>query len=142
MRGGRRIGTAELRALRRAIEPGWDDRTAWRGRWTAARPSLNQCAITAMLIQDLYGGDLVATTMDGVPHFYNRLPGGQEIDLTRDQFRRDAVAGRCEVRTRASLDANTDTVRRYRLLRDRVGGAAAAVELHWRPAHELDRGVA
>jgi len=60
--------------------------------WSAAHPSRGQCGSTALTIHDLLGGDLLIAevarangTRQGV-HYWNRLPDGTEIDLTRDQF--------------------------------------------------------
>ncbi|MDQ2850195.1 MAG: nucleotidyltransferase domain-containing protein [Actinomycetota bacterium] len=53
--------------------------------------SRGQCGTTALVVQDLLGGELLVAQVqvngstDGV-HYWNRLPGGQEIDLTRTQF--------------------------------------------------------
>jgi hypothetical protein len=54
-------------------------------------PSRGQCGTTALVIQDLLGGDLMVADVDyegrveGV-HYWNVTPGGVELDLTRDQF--------------------------------------------------------
>lgn len=50
-----------------------------------------QCAVTALLVQDWYGGDLVRGVLadSGYPpvsHYWNRIPGMGDIDLTREQF--------------------------------------------------------
>lgn len=133
------LSTADIAALRRTIEPGWCTVTAWRGRFDPSRPSANQCAVTAMLLQDELGGDLVETHVNGVLHFFNRLPGGQDIDLTRDQFPADAVYRGERIRTRGSLARIPDTQRRYLLLKAAVGRRLAA---HCRGHNGTDRGLA
>ncbi|KAA1031889.1 hypothetical protein FVA95_08105 [Pseudonocardia sp. EV170527-09] len=62
------------------------------GDWTPDRPSRGQCGATALVLHDLFGGDLLLAevwhadgTLQGY-HWWNRLPGGAEVDLTRDQF--------------------------------------------------------
>jgi hypothetical protein len=66
-------------------------------RWTRENPALGQCGATALVIQDLMGGDLLSAEVrhaDGSRqgmHNWNRLPGGLEIDLTREQFRAGEV---------------------------------------------------
>src|SRR5215210_2360858 len=45
----------------------------------------------ALVVQDILGGDLILAEVhiNGVKdgnHYWNRLPGGTEVDLTRDQF--------------------------------------------------------
>jgi hypothetical protein len=55
-------------------------------------PAWGHCDVTALLLSDLLGGDLLVgeVYLDGVQHgfhWWNRLPSGIEIDLTREQFR-------------------------------------------------------
>lgn len=61
-------------------------------RWQPDNPARGQCGSSSFVVQDLLGGDLVLAevrlpdgTTDGV-HYWNRLPDGTEIDLTREQF--------------------------------------------------------
>jgi hypothetical protein len=65
--------------------------------WSAANPARGQCGTTALTINDLLGGELLVAevlhadgTRQGV-HWWNRLPDGTEIDLTREQFTSDEV---------------------------------------------------
>jgi hypothetical protein len=53
--------------------------------WTPARSSSGQCAVTALIVHDRFGGEICRTTNRGVLHDWNRLDG-VEVDLTRDQF--------------------------------------------------------
>jgi hypothetical protein len=60
--------------------------------WTPNNPARGQCGVTALTLHDLFGGDLLLAevhhadgTRQGV-HYWNRLPNGLEIDLTRTQF--------------------------------------------------------
>jgi 8-oxo-dGTP pyrophosphatase MutT (NUDIX family) len=60
--------------------------------WHPGNPSRGQCGVTAMVVREVLGGDLVLgqVTAGGEPaghHYWNRLPDGTELDLTRDQFR-------------------------------------------------------
>lgn len=53
--------------------------------------SRGQCGTTALVVHDLLGGDLMVADLeheariDGV-HYWNVLPDGVEVDLTRDQL--------------------------------------------------------
>jgi len=65
--------------------------------WSAANPSRGQCGSTALVIHDLLGGDLLIAEVirsdgsrQGV-HYWNLLPDGTELDLTREQFCDDEV---------------------------------------------------
>ncbi len=59
--------------------------------WHPGNPTRGQCGVTALVLSDLLGGDLVMGEVHrgaervGV-HYWNRLSGGTEIDLTREQF--------------------------------------------------------
>jgi ADP-ribose pyrophosphatase YjhB (NUDIX family) len=68
--------------------------------WTDANPASGQCASTALVVQDRLGGELLIADVheadgsrQGV-HYWNRLPDGSELDLTREQFRGGEVIGR------------------------------------------------
>jgi len=60
--------------------------------WTPEIPSRGQCAVTALVVHDLLGGQLLEAEVrnaDGSPqgfHYWNRL-AGVDVDLTRSQFR-------------------------------------------------------
>jgi hypothetical protein len=65
--------------------------------WSAANPSRGQCGSTALTIHDLLGGELLIAEVlrtdgsrQGV-HYWNLLPDGTEIDLTREQFASNEV---------------------------------------------------
>lgn len=114
---------AELRAV---IQPGWDEKTAWRNRWDPKNPPLNQCAVTAVLVKKYFGGQLISTTVGGVPHFLNRMPDGQELDLTRDQFPATAKRGTSTI-VRGDLRRSHWFRTRFELLDRRVGRNVAAI---------------
>jgi hypothetical protein len=85
---------------------------------------MNQCAVTALIVQDYFGGDLLRCPMtDGGSHYWNRLPTGEEVDLTKDQL--DHIAGKpiweeVVVRNREYVLSYPDTAIRYELLKSRV----------------------
>jgi hypothetical protein len=65
--------------------------------WSAANPARGQCGSTALVVHDLLGGELLIAEVirtegsrQGV-HYWNLLPGGTEVDLTRGQFSADEV---------------------------------------------------
>lgn len=92
--------------------------------WGPDNPARGQCGVTALLLNDLFGGDLVlgevrvAGERTGV-HWWNRFGAGLEVDLTREQFRLDesVVGGQVVQRP----DGPPRRCReQYELLRDRV----------------------
>lgn len=109
--------------LRNALEYAWVGATA-QGEWTSKCPSLNQCAVTALVIQDYFGGDLLRCECDdGDSHYWNILPGEEEVDWTEQQFEysgvkplRDTVI----IRNRDYVLSFKSTKRRYKVLLKRV----------------------
>jgi hypothetical protein len=60
--------------------------------WSPENPARGQCGVTALVLQEHLGGDLLLADVvhadgsrQGV-HYWNRLPDGSEVDLTREQF--------------------------------------------------------
>ena len=95
-----------------------------RSGWQPDNPAWGQCDITALVVNDLFGGELVCgeVYLNGEQHNYhwwNRLPSGLELDLTREQFR----LGQEIVPTRVVARPPGPTRRRwaeYLLLRERL----------------------
>jgi hypothetical protein len=53
--------------------------------WTENNPARGQCGVTAIVIQEQFGGEILKTNIDGQWHFYNVIDG-VKYDLTVDQF--------------------------------------------------------
>ena len=103
----------------------WNVRNAWAAdtssdpSWSEDNPPLGQCAVTALVVQDRLGGDLLRVVNEGESHYYNRLPDGTEFDLTRAQFSTwDPTPA--EVRDRAYVLSFPATVARYERLVERI----------------------
>lgn len=59
--------------------------------------------MTSLVVHDIFGGDILAADVlvEGQrveAHMWHRLPGGRELDLTREQFRRGETIGEPSVR--------------------------------------------
>jgi hypothetical protein len=72
--------------------------------------------VTALVVQDYFGGDLRRGEVGAISHYWNVLPTGEELDLTRKQFGDDAQLTDPEPRTREYLLSNPGTARRYKEL--------------------------
>lgn len=73
--------------LKEAFIQAWSRETCYprqKDEWKKENPTIGQCAVTALVINELYGGQIVYN--EEYNHFWNILPSGQEIDLTKDQF--------------------------------------------------------
>ena len=76
-----------------------------RSAWSSVNPAWGHCDITALVVNDLFGGDLVMgeVYLDGQQngyHWWNRLVSGLEIDLTQEQFRLGQSVTAAQVRRR------------------------------------------
>jgi hypothetical protein len=96
--------------------------------WTPENPLWSHCAAVALLAHDLFGGDVLRASLEGVPkfaqmrsHYVNRLPDGTVIDFTRAQFGNDYPEGLdyqpCPM---TRLCTTGSTVQRYMTLRRRL----------------------
>ena len=91
--------------------------------WHTGNPALGQCGVTALVLHDLFGGQLVLGEVHaggertGV-HYWNRF-AGLAVDLTREQFGPESVVTAGQV-----LDRPAGPPKRcreqYELLRERV----------------------
>lgn len=75
-------------AVRQALLATWSKQT--QPAFCPGTPSYNQCAQTAIVIFERFGGEILKTTVtmcDGsqIEHFYNCI-GGRRYDFTKDQF--------------------------------------------------------
>lgn len=77
----------DLSRIREALERIWSKDTAHKpslktGIQTKSR---GQCYVTALLLKDLMGADVVRAKVNGETHYWNRF-SGYEFDLTSDQY--------------------------------------------------------
>ncbi|MFY0613270.1 MAG: hypothetical protein JXQ99_17185 [Hyphomicrobiaceae bacterium] len=66
-----------------ALYHSWSIVTAQQ--WSAENPAAGQCNVTALLVHDLFGGDILKTPLPDSEHFYNRIDGAR-YDFTASQF--------------------------------------------------------
>ncbi|MEM8688034.1 MAG: hypothetical protein AAGF81_11930 [Pseudomonadota bacterium] len=69
--------------IRKALRQSWSLETA--PQWSAENPANGQCNVTAAVIYDLFGGEVLRTRMPGVWHYYNEI-GGKRVDFSDSQF--------------------------------------------------------
>jgi hypothetical protein len=69
--------------ISRALRKSWSPASA--RQWSAGNPAAGQCNVTALLVYDLFGGELLKTPLLGGHHFYNRI-AGRRYDFTASQF--------------------------------------------------------
>ncbi|MFI6996357.1 hypothetical protein [Nocardia sp. NPDC050175] len=119
----------DLLAIDNALRASWAADTCSpddlaRAGWQPDNPAWGQCDITALIVNDIFGGDLLLGEVRSAGeqhgfHWWNRLPTGIELDLTRSQFRN----GQLITNARAIQRPRGPSPRRwdeYLLLRQRV----------------------
>ncbi|WP_327241734.1 YunG family protein [Streptomyces sp. NBC_01320] len=117
-----------LADIERAVRSSWSAETCtpeFRSRWTKDNPARDQCGVTAMVLNDLLGGELIRgeVHVNGERvdyHWWNRLGMGIEIDLTREQFGPDESVTGGIVIPRPPVTEWRRLREEYELLRDRV----------------------
>lgn len=112
-----------LNELKKVIEKSWSKETCYPGckdSWNDTNPSIGQCAITVLVVNDFLGGKIMRTMCGGISHYYN-LINNEVIDLTVDQFDGEIPNYSLgEERTRDYLLSSSDTKNRYQILLENV----------------------
>lgn len=110
--------------LKLALENVWAKDTSHHDSasvWSEDNKAAGQCAITSLIVSDIFGGVIAKVKVGEVGHFFNVIDG-QIIDLTEEQFGGQAVSyENYEERSRDHILADEDTKRRYELLKNRLG---------------------
>ncbi len=110
----------EVSELKNLLMQSWSVETCapgLRSEWNEENPSLGQCAITALIVNDYFGGKIMRCMASSGSHYYNIIVDDSLVDLTVEQFLGeipDYANG--EERTREYLLGNEDTKNRYLLL--------------------------
>jgi hypothetical protein len=104
-----------------AFEAVWSRATsADPANWSDANPAWGQCAVTALIVEDYLGGELRRGDVGSISHYWNLLPSGEAVDLTRHQFEGAIEILNVEPRSRDYVLSHADTQRRYRELAEAV----------------------
>ncbi|BCH33501.1 hypothetical protein MesoLjLc_54310 [Mesorhizobium sp. L-8-10] len=109
--------TDELRSvtLQSALYHAWSAETS--SKWLPDNPARGQCSVTALVVQDILGGDIVKTDVEDAWHFYNLIDDMRrdfsESQFTSPVFYADVPSSRDE----AFSDTSPE---QYRILRERV----------------------
>jgi len=120
------MGTISLSELRKALQNAWDRETCYpelRSKWDSALPEIGQCAVTALIVQENLGGKIAFNKCKD--HFWNVLPKGKHIDLTKKQFKDNGKLGidsyvPREAILRSKSAEKQQTLHRYQILKKKV----------------------
>lgn len=82
--------TIEISELVLALHQSWSRETSSDpDKWKQDNPAWGQCAVTALVVQDYLGGEIVwsdiETPRGHISHYHNKI-GSSELDFTRCQF--------------------------------------------------------
>ena len=111
-----------LEDLYQVLRQCWRKETAYpscQSEWVSDDPSYGQCAITAMLVYDMFGGSIHRIRVDGGgTHYFNKIDG-HYVDLTAEQFDLYSMTlfhEPNEQMDRKYCGQNADTQKRFELL--------------------------
>lgn len=97
----------------------WSLETAYNREWDSANPALGQCAVTSLLFQDYFGGEIYEIKVNGISHYFNVLDD-KIYDITSSQFKNINISyDRKELKERKGILSRYDTLKRYELLKNR-----------------------
>lgn len=127
-----------LEKLHSALKQSWIDKTASPisgdgfGLYVENEPAVGQCAVTSLIVQDYFGGEILNSTVSArnssettSSHYFNTI-NGEVIDFTRVQFRGDVIFSEPKPKlkgfnsTREYILSYPATVQRYELLKSKV----------------------
>ncbi len=75
-----------------AFEKSWGRDTTFpdlKHTWNDQNKALGQCALTSLIIFDLFGGKIIYNKENF--HLWNELPDGTQQDFSRNQFKEERV---------------------------------------------------
>lgn len=112
-----------MEEIYKILEKSWSAETCFpngQKLWTEENPSFGQCAITALVLNDLLGGKIMRCMCGKTSHYYNFI-NDEIVDFTKDQFIGEIPDyDKGEERTREYLLSSEDTKNRYEKLLKKV----------------------
>lgn len=86
------ISKEEIHKIESILEDIWSQDTTDpenRASWTKENKALGQCAITSLVIYDMFGGRMIYDKVNF--HIWNELPDGSQHDFSRTQFKDNTI---------------------------------------------------
>lgn len=115
-----------IKELERLLRKAWSRETCYpkvQNEWSPENPSRGQCKVTALIVQDYFGGDIWYS--ETLNHFWNVLPDGAVLDLTKEQFGEeydisDGVNSGILITDRSTETLDEDIFDRYTILKNKL----------------------
>jgi len=96
----------EIKKLSDALFASWSIDSSTK--WTESNPAKGQCGVSALIVNELYGGEILKTKLEEGWHFYNFIDG-RRFDFTESQFCNPIVYDdRVSSRAEAMEDTNEE----------------------------------
>ena len=111
-------GSALLADFYQQLRRSWSIETS--SQWRHDNPASGQCSVTALVVHDKLGGEILKTDVNGDWHFYNRIDGAR-VDFTLAQF--DSPIGYDDVPSSRDEALGDCSKQQYELLKSRVADA-------------------
>lgn len=89
-----------------------------QNEWNENNKCFGMCAITALIINDYFSGDICKIHVDGISHYFNLIED-KIIDLTKDQFNHEIDYKNYQIVDRKKI-LTDDTKNRYNTLKSRL----------------------
>lgn len=109
--------------FKKALVKSWGKETAYHKdapNWTIENPALGQCAITALLFNEYFGGKIFSGVSEtGIVHYWNKI-FGFKVDLTKQQFKSNLVFKNIVEWNRSDLLESGNVAERYDILKQRM----------------------
>jgi hypothetical protein len=109
-------GSALLADFYQRLRRSWSIETS--SRWQPGNPASGQCGVTALVVHDKFGGEILKTDVNGVWHFYNSIDG-RRADFTVSQF--DSPIGYDDIPSGRDEALGGCSRQQYEVLKGRVG---------------------
>ena len=89
-----------------------------RDEWTEENKTLGMCAITALVVNDYFKGDIAKIKVDGISHYFNIIDN-KIMDFTKNQFKKVIDYKGYKIVNRKDILIE-DTKNRYQRLKEKV----------------------
>lgn len=89
-----------------------------RDKWNENNKYFGMCAITSLIANDYFGGEICKIYVNEISHYFNII-NNQIIDLTAKQFKDKIDYSNYKIVKRDDI-LNEDTKQRYNLLKKRL----------------------
>ena len=110
-----------LKELKKALLKSYSKNLCYekvRDKWTEENKTLGMCAITALVVNDYFNGEIAKIKVDGISHYFNII-NNDIIDLTASQFKNIIDYKDYKLVNRKDI-LTEDTKNRYQRLKEKV----------------------